>query len=66
MSKVTPAIFVLTAIGFWLWPDLPNAEEWGNTPTMTDLTIMFFALLGMIIWEIREAAEWVAKRLEES
>lgn len=60
-SRIYPGFCILAALLILVLA--PHAHNWGDPPTVADLSSMFFTTLGIVLWEIRDAAQWVVKQL---
>jgi hypothetical protein len=62
-TRIYPAVLIIAAVIFWLVPDKSLGHSWLEPSSQGDLTIMVLLATGIIVWEIRDAAQWIVKKL---
>lgn len=62
-SRTFPIACFIVVFAIWIFA--PNAATWGDVPTTADLMMVFFTLVGVITWELRDAAEWVVEQIKD-
>lgn len=57
-----PLVLVVVAIVIIIL--YPNGD-WGDTPTVADLVVSVLVLAGLIVFEVREARDFILKKLDK-